>query len=268
MNFKAWIIIILFLAWSFFSWNWINSQKNTCCNANTQVVQKVLPAPSLSFPLYFTLNSAEAKTGPGFKAMKDNQLAQMGPSDTLIIHAWYFGNEPSGDSLGQARAESIKALFSELDKNRIKVLLEKHAGNMDPSSEGFEAASFNTIHKKGSLIEKLNNKIRIYFPLNSSEKSLEPEVENYLDSLSEDMKSRLDLRVQINGYTDSLGDKIQNIKLSQKRADFVKKRLIIKGIDSSRIKSQGLGPDYPIADNRTLTGQSKNRRVELNLINP
>jgi len=43
----------------------------------------------------------------------------------------------------------------------------------------------------------------------------------------------------------------------------VKAFLALHGIDPSRISTQGLGPDYPVASNATETGRQQNRRVEV-----
>jgi len=67
----------------------------------------------------------------------------------------------------------------------------------------------------------------------------------------------------IEGHTDSVGKAAANVKLSQRRADAIKKILVQKyKIEASRIKAVGLGPKNPIADNKTAEGRQKNRRVE------
>lgn len=72
-------------------------------------------------------------------------------------------------------------------------------------------------------------------------------------------------KVVIEGHTDSTGSRRYNVKLSQKRADAVRKYLISKGVSASKLKAVGYGPDKPIASNRTRSGQAKNRRVEFNI---
>jgi OOP family OmpA-OmpF porin len=70
--------------------------------------------------------------------------------------------------------------------------------------------------------------------------------------------------VAIEGHTDSRGSAAYNQKLSQRRADSVKNRLIEKfNIEESRIVSKGFGESKPIADNKTAGGRELNRRVEV-----
>jgi len=73
-----------------------------------------------------------------------------------------------------------------------------------------------------------------------------------------------ELRISIEGHTDSDGDDALNLDLSDQRAAAVKDYLVSNfGIDSSRLESVGLGETVPVADNSTSEGKQENRRVEL-----
>ena len=74
-----------------------------------------------------------------------------------------------------------------------------------------------------------------------------------------------DLKLDIDGYTDNKGKADKNLLLSQQRADAVKKYMVSKGVDASRLVAAGHGQDSPTADNKTAAGRAKNRRVELHL---
>lgn len=71
-----------------------------------------------------------------------------------------------------------------------------------------------------------------------------------------------DIYVEIRGYTDNVGRKSSNIKLSQKRADSVRSWLIENGVDASRITAVGYGPENPMVPNTTSENKRKNRRIE------
>jgi OmpA-OmpF porin, OOP family len=86
----------------------------------------------------------------------------------------------------------------------------------------------------------------------------------------DDMASKLngmDLEVIIAvGHTDSVGSNAYNQKLSVRRADAVKAYLISKGVESSRVFSEGKGERQPVASNKTDNGRARNRRVVIELV--
>ena len=69
--------------------------------------------------------------------------------------------------------------------------------------------------------------------------------------------------MQLSGYTDSIGRPEANKKLSIDRANAVRDQLVSAGVAASRIETQGLGEENPIASNDTDEGRAKNRRLEL-----
>jgi outer membrane protein OmpA-like peptidoglycan-associated protein len=77
------------------------------------------------------------------------------------------------------------------------------------------------------------------------------------------LKANPDLKLSIEGNTDSIGTHDYNVKLSQARAATVVETLKAQGIDGAHLASAGFGPDKPIAPNDTEIGRAKNRRVEL-----
>ncbi|QLC74555.1 OmpA family protein [Pseudomonas sp. LPB0260] len=69
--------------------------------------------------------------------------------------------------------------------------------------------------------------------------------------------------VRIEGYSDSRGDKQENLELSRARAQTVADVLIDLGIDAKRIEVQGYGEAFPVAENASAKGRARNRRVEI-----
>ncbi len=68
------------------------------------------------------------------------------------------------------------------------------------------------------------------------------------------------------GHTDSVGSDSYNQKLSMRRAQAVKAFLVSKGIDKTRVYTEGKGEKQPVADNKTKEGRAKNRRVEIEVV--
>jgi outer membrane protein OmpA-like peptidoglycan-associated protein len=92
---------------------------------------------------------------------------------------------------------------------------------------------------------------------------LKPGAARNLDQLAQFLTSHPDRRIQIDGFTDSVGSDSYNQELSQRRADTVKSALMARGIDSSRIGTQGYGKGFPVANNDDSGGRQLNRRVEV-----
>jgi OOP family OmpA-OmpF porin len=85
-----------------------------------------------------------------------------------------------------------------------------------------------------------------------------------LDELARVLKRNPNMRVRIDGYTDSIGTERYNVGLSERRAAAVRRYLIEKsGIDSARLKTQGFGDTNPAYSNETEDGRAGNRRTEL-----
>lgn len=69
--------------------------------------------------------------------------------------------------------------------------------------------------------------------------------------------------IRIEGYTDSTGGEEMNMKLSRDRALTVFDFLKDNGVVEARMKYEGYGPQFPVADNKTNEGRARNRRVEV-----
>ena len=91
---------------------------------------------------------------------------------------------------------------------------------------------------------------------------ISPESETNLEKAYNTLDQNPDISVEIRGYTDNVGKKAVNMKLSQSRAEAVKAWLVKKGIAADRITAKGFGPENPIADNKTKEGRAQNRRIE------
>lgn len=71
------------------------------------------------------------------------------------------------------------------------------------------------------------------------------------------------IKIQVNGHTDSLGKLAGNMRLSERRAAAVKDWLVKAGISGDRITIKGFGPKEPAASNDNNEGRKKNRRADL-----
>jgi outer membrane protein OmpA-like peptidoglycan-associated protein len=69
--------------------------------------------------------------------------------------------------------------------------------------------------------------------------------------------------IEVIGHTDDVGDKKDNQKLSQQRANTIRANLVAAGVDPGKIMTVGAGSSQPIASNQTEEGRAQNRRVEV-----
>ena len=83
-----------------------------------------------------------------------------------------------------------------------------------------------------------------------------------LDEVVNSLKGYPEVKLTIQGYTDSSGKESTNLRLSQQRAESVMNYFIGKGIDYGRLKAVGFGELNPVASNNTKEGRAKNRRIE------
>lgn len=101
----------------------------------------------------------------------------------------------------------------------------------------------------------------IYFATNKD--IIKKESEAPLNELALILSKYPKMLMQIEGNTDNVGNDEFNLKLSQARAEAVKKYLVGKGIAEDRLTAVGYGETKPIADNKTAAGKAQNRRVDL-----
>jgi OOP family OmpA-OmpF porin len=90
-----------------------------------------------------------------------------------------------------------------------------------------------------------------------------------LDQAIDALKRYPEIKVELDGHTDSIGTDAYNQKLSERRAQIVYDYLTSHGIDPSRITAvKGFGESQPIDTNATKEGRARNRRTEMKVENP
>jgi outer membrane protein OmpA-like peptidoglycan-associated protein len=95
--------------------------------------------------------------------------------------------------------------------------------------------------------------------------NIRPDAIPVLDEAVSILKEDATVPVVVEGHTDAIGSQKYNQKLSEQRAESVKKYLVSHGIAASRIQTIGYGKTKPVASNDTEDGRAQNRRVELHV---
>jgi OmpA-OmpF porin, OOP family len=114
------------------------------------------------------------------------------------------------------------------------------------------------IKKFTGVIKGINFKTNSDVILKSSNKTL--------DAALKILVEYPDLKLEIQGHTDDVGDHDYNVDLSQRRADSVKRYFVEKGVTEDRLIAKGYGPDAPLLAKKTKAARAKNRRVEFKLV--
>jgi outer membrane protein OmpA-like peptidoglycan-associated protein len=206
----------------------------------------------------------------------------------LIFGIYFFFSQKSGDSPRWSMEEIAPQKYkgssppnTEVEKtpaintNAIKTVapVEKMPVDDDTAqSQVQETASVNKIQPDHTAAPKKvavpfpfkEKKVLIYFKHNSNELP-DPSFEA-LNKIAEYMLHNLDDSINIKGFTDSTGSYSYNVSVSEFRANTIKTFLVGKGVEPARIKTFGLGPENPIASNKTEAGRRQNRRVEIEFV--
>jgi K(+)-stimulated pyrophosphate-energized sodium pump len=84
-----------------------------------------------------------------------------------------------------------------------------------------------------------------------------------LTNVADILKAFPAVAIKLGGYTDNTGNADNNLKLSVDRAKSVMQSLVAKGVEASRIESEGYGDQHPVASNDTEEGRNQNRRISI-----
>lgn len=117
-----------------------------------------------------------------------------------------------------------------------------------------------TLEKQNAVVLK-----NIYFEFDSDE--LKPDSEAGITAVYDFLTLNPDKNVSIEGHTDDIGDEEYNLRLSERRAESIKKALVEKGVSPDRIKTKGCGSSQPLFPNNFDDELKRlNRRVSMSLI--
>jgi outer membrane protein OmpA-like peptidoglycan-associated protein/polyisoprenoid-binding protein YceI len=100
----------------------------------------------------------------------------------------------------------------------------------------------------------------------SGSSRLTPKGKATVEKLKEILGKYPEVKIKLSGHTDSDGNDVANLLLSEKRVKNVRTQLISLGIEASRIETEGLGETEPLLPNTTAENKQKNRRVEITII--
>ena len=105
----------------------------------------------------------------------------------------------------------------------------------------------------------------IYFDFDSSE--IKPEYVNVIAAHAKQLARNASVRIRLEGHTDERGSPEYNIGLGERRAQAVKRALLLQGVADSQVATVSYGEERPAVTGATETSWAKNRRVEFIYLN-
>ena len=181
-----------------------------------------------------------------------SKLEQLLQSSSIIINSKPVVQKYSIDQIDSGQNKQVQ-----ISEEQNELLEDKNISNENLSDN-------NGAHldKLGIVPKQIPDKnIIIYFRYNTNELSDDALIK--LDEAAEIMTQNPDADIIIKGYADTIGNYDYNKELSLFRANIVKSFLTGKGINPTKIKTIGMGPENPIDTNETAKGRRNNRRVEI-----
>lgn len=167
--------------------------------------------------------------------------------------------------IAAAKAQII-ALEASLEEERVKAAKAQDAARGEASAVASLRALYTgfaelggTFTERGLLLRLAESELRF----TGGSATLPAGKFASLDRIAALLAEQPALTVRIEGHTDSLGGNEINLPLSRQRAVAVQDALIERGVDATRLTADGLGASRAIAENTTAAGRSKNRRVEI-----
>jgi type IX secretion system PorP/SprF family membrane protein len=135
---------------------------------------------------------------------------------------------------------------------------KKGKADLSSSSSSIQNIQLDKVKNEGYTIGK--------FSFETGQDVLKAESLPILDQFYQKLMDNPNLKFEISGYTDNVGNAEWNKKLSQKRAQVCVDYLVKKGISANRLIAKGYGSENPIVPNTTLENKEINRRVEVKVI--
>jgi outer membrane protein OmpA-like peptidoglycan-associated protein len=208
------------------------------------------------------LHHKDAEVGqPAYLAMQNARLAQAHAAAKADDARVAAGQAERDQIMLAARTrEASNANRAAANANQAKdvALNERDAANQEAARAQAELEQLKATPTPRGSVMTLGD---VLFDTGRAE--LKSGAARKLDQLVQFLAEHPERRVQIDGFTDSVGSDSYNEELSQRRADSVKAALLSRGVDASRVSTEGYGKAYPVANNNDSGGRQLNRRVEV-----
>lgn len=163
----------------------------------------------------------------------------------------------------ESRSKRVQELESILNQQQQTVIDLKNT--IDKALSGFSSSDLTVERKNGKVYVSLSEKLLFA----SGSTVVDPKGKEALKKLAEVLQANPDITVEIEGHTDNVPLKSNNFPKDNWDLSVLRATSIVKiltqdnGVDAKRVIAEGRGEFYPVADNTTTEGKSRNRRTEI-----
>jgi len=167
-----------------------------------------------------------------------------------------LARQQAAQSQAQAQLSQQQAQQSQLNAQQLAQQAQEAQQQARDAQQQLEALQAKQTDR--GMILTLGNVL-----FDTNEDTLKPGADEIVSRLSQFLQNHPEVKVRIEGHTDSTGTDAYNESLSQRRSDAVAMALERRGIPQSQLQSVGRGKSAPVASNDTSAGRQQNRRVEI-----
>jgi outer membrane protein OmpA-like peptidoglycan-associated protein len=178
-----------------------------------------------------------------------------------------------------ARAEADRAAQEKADAEAARKRAEEAEARARAAEAAANANAQRSAEDAAAVREKLRTQLNAVLQTSESARglivnlsdvlfdtakySLKPDTKISLAKIATILQLYPTLKVQVEGYTDSIGGDEYNQRLSENRASSVRDFLVQNGVPAANVTAAGYGKTHPVADNGTASGRAQNRRVNM-----
>lgn len=166
------------------------------------------------------------------------------------------------DSLAlKATADSLAMVTATTDS--LALSADSLSASPNDSLQSIAVGTSEDDLAKSQKYENVFKPMNLYFHTNEANYIKTDDNQKFIDEAKAYLAEHKDKTLSLTGHTDSDGAESANLRLSERRANDVKKQLVAKGFEAAQLKTDAKGESQPVADNSTTEGKKANRRVSI-----
>ncbi len=256
---------------------WFDDQRETLVEEQSQLIleARTLEADLATERAMKANASAQAAQAQRELALKEAEAARL-MRDEALATAQYAEEQKQLAMNARAEAEELKAqaeaaassAMSEAEKAKLMAAAEAAKAEAAIAEAAAARAAMQQLENELTELKAKQTDRGLVITLGDvlfefNQADLINGAARNLDPLVKALNKDPEQSVIVEGHTDNIGSKEYNLSLSERRADAVKAYLVSQGITETRVSTEGLGFEFPVASNETNAGRQQNRRVEI-----